>query len=45
NYSYMDEDEFDFRVKRRDPFILRVLTQPKVMLIGAEEDLLSGVVI
>ncbi len=45
NYSVMDEAEFQFRVKRRDPFILRVITQPKVMLQGDEEDLLSGVVI
>lgn len=43
NYSYMDEAEFNFRVKRRDSFILRVITQPKVMLIGEEEALLSGV--
>ena len=40
NYSFMDEAEFKFRVKRRDPFILRVLTQPKVMLIGDEDDLI-----
>ncbi|MDP3758564.1 MAG: hypothetical protein Q8Q86_02495 [Candidatus Daviesbacteria bacterium] len=45
NYSFMDEAEFQFRVKRRDPFILRVVTQPKIMLLGDEEDLLSGVVI
>jgi DNA-binding transcriptional ArsR family regulator len=45
NYSFMDEAEFQFRVKRRDPFILRVITQPKIMLIGDEEDLFSGVVI
>lgn len=44
NYSYMDEAEFTFRVRRRDPFILRVLVQPKVMLIGDEEDLLEGVI-
>ncbi len=44
NYSYMDEQEFTFRVRRRDPFILRVLIQPKVMLIGDEEDLLEGVI-
>ncbi len=44
NYSYMDEAEFTFRVKRRDPFILRVLLQPKVMLIGDEEGLLEGVI-
>jgi len=45
NYSYMDVAEFQFRVKRRDPFILRVLTQPKVMLIGDEAELLEGVII
>lgn len=45
NYSYMDEAEFQFRVKRRDPFILKVITQPKIMLLGSEEDMLSGVTI
>ncbi|MBI4036365.1 hypothetical protein HY386_00610 [Candidatus Daviesbacteria bacterium] len=44
NYSPMPEEEFRFRVKRRDPFILRVLIQPKVMLIGEEADLLEGVI-
>ncbi len=43
NYSFMDEPEFKFRVKRRDPFILQVLMQPKVMLIGDEDELLEGV--
>lgn len=45
NYSFMDVAEFQFRVRRRDPFILRVLMQPKVMLLGAEEELLEGVII
>ena len=45
NYSYMDEAEFQFRVRRRDPFILRVLMQPKIMLIGDEEELLQGVIV
>lgn len=44
NYTYMDEAEFSFRVKRRDPFILRVLVQPKIMLVGTEEELLQGVI-
>lgn len=44
NYSFMDEAEFKFRVKRRDPFILRVLVQPKVMLLGDEEEMLEGVI-
>ncbi len=43
NYSFMDEAEFKFRVRRRDPFILKVLVQPKVMLIGFEEELLDGI--
>lgn len=43
NYSFMDDAEFSFRVRRRDPFILRVLFQPKIMLIGDEKDLLTGV--
>lgn len=45
NYSFMDEAEFNFRVKRRDPFILKVILQPKIMLLGDEEDLLSVVVV
>ena len=44
NYSFMDEQEFQFRVRRRDPFILRVLVQPKIMLVGDEADLLEGVI-
>jgi len=43
NYSFMDDAEFKFRVKRRDPFILQVLMQPKVMLVGDEDELLEGI--
>ena len=43
NYSSMDEAEFKFRVKRRDPFILGILIQPKIMLLGDEDELLEGV--
>lgn len=45
NYSFMDEPEFNFRVRRRDPFILRVLTQPRIMIIGDEAQLMSGVIV
>ncbi len=45
NYSYMDEAEFKFRVRRRDPFILHVLVQPKVMLFGDEDELLEGIIV
>lgn len=45
NYSFMDEAEFKFRVKRRDPFILKVLMRPKIMLLGDEDELLEGVIV
>lgn len=45
NYSFMDEAEFNFRVRRRDPFILRVLIQPRIMLMGDEAEMLSGVIV
>lgn len=45
NYSFMDEAEFAFRVRRRDPFILKVLFQPKIMLLGDELTLVEGVVV
>lgn len=45
NYSYMDEAEFNFRVKRRDPFILRILTQPRIMLLGDETSLMENVIV
>ncbi len=41
NYSVMNEEEFSFRKKNNDPFIWRFLRQPKVMLIGSEEELLK----
>lgn len=45
NYSFMEESEFNFRVRRRDNFILEVLIQPKIMLIGDEQDLMKGVTV
>lgn len=41
NYTVMPEDEFAFRKKNNDPFIWRFLRQPKVMLVGAEDELLK----
>jgi len=41
NYTVMTEDEFVFRKKNNDPFIWRFLKQPKVMLVGVEEELLK----
>lgn len=36
NYSCMTEDEFTYRQSRKDPFILSVLSSPRIMLIGDE---------
>lgn len=41
NYTVMSEKEFEFRKKRRDPFILKVLSGSRVMIIGDEEELVS----
>lgn len=41
NYTVMTEEEFDFRKKKRDPFILSILSSSRVMLIGDEESMLS----
>jgi len=38
NYTVMTEDEFIFRKKNNDPFIWRFLKQPKIMLVGVEEE-------
>ncbi len=40
NYTVMSEEEFDFRKKRRDPFVLSILAQSRIMLIGDEEGML-----
>lgn len=41
NYTVMSEEEFEFRKRRRDPFILEVLRGSRVMIIGDEENLVS----
>lgn len=41
NYTVMTEEELQFRKKNNDPFIWRFLKQPKIMLIGAEEELVK----
>lgn len=40
NYTIMEEKEFNFRKKRRDPFILKILKGSKIMIIGDEEELI-----
>jgi len=41
NYTVMTEDEFSFRKKKRDPFIISILSGSRIMLIGDEEAMLS----
>lgn len=41
NYSVMSREEFDFRKRRRDPFLLGILAGSRIMVIGDEEDLVS----
>lgn len=41
NYTVMSREEFDFRKRRRDPFLLGILAGNRVMIIGDEEDLVS----
>ncbi len=41
NYTVMSREEFDFRKKRRDPFLLGILAGSRVMILGDEEDLVG----
>jgi hypothetical protein len=41
NYTVMTDEEFIFRKKNNDPFIWRFLKQPKIMIVGNEEDLMK----
>lgn len=36
NYSIFSEDEFEFRKKRKDPFLLNILLQPRIVIFGDE---------
>jgi hypothetical protein len=41
NYTVMSKEEFEFRKKRRDPFLQTILYGSRVMILGDEEDLVS----
>ena len=41
NYSCMTEEEFSYRKTHKDPFIVKVLLQSRLTLIGDEIQLLS----
>ena len=40
NYTVMSEEEFEFRKKRRDPFVVSILHGSRIMLIGDEEEMI-----
>lgn len=42
NYTVMTSDEFSFRKERKDPFLMGILSGPRVMIIGQEEDLVAS---
>lgn len=41
NFTPMTEEEFAFRKSRRDPFVMNILSKPRVMLIGDEEEMVK----
>lgn len=41
NFTPMTEEEFNFRKHRRDPFLMNILSKPRVMLIGDEEEMVK----
>jgi hypothetical protein len=38
NYAVFTPEEFEFRKTRRDPFILEILYNTRVMVIGSEDE-------
>ncbi len=42
NYTVMSEEEFLFRKRRKDPFILEILAKPRVVLLGDEDAMLEA---
>jgi hypothetical protein len=42
NYTAMSEEEFVFRKKRNDPFIMGILSGTRIMLLGDEEAMLRA---
>jgi hypothetical protein len=41
NYTIMTEEEFEFRKRRHDPFITKILLASRVMLIGDEQEMVK----
>ncbi|MBI2414939.1 winged helix-turn-helix transcriptional regulator [candidate division WWE3 bacterium] len=38
NYSVMSQDDFEFRKRKNDQFVMKILSQSRTMLIGDEEE-------
>ena len=41
NYTVMTKEEFNFRKKRRDPFLQGILLNSRIMIVGDQEDLVT----
>ena len=41
NYTVMSREEYDFRKKRRDPFLAGILSGSRIMIIGDEDELVG----
>jgi hypothetical protein len=41
NYSCMTEEEFGYRLSRKDPFITVILSKPRVMIVGDDVDMVA----
>ncbi len=42
NYTVMTEEEYLFRKRRRDPFVLSILEGSRVMIVGDEEEMITA---
>ncbi len=42
NYTVMSDEEFAFRKRRHDPFVLSILEGSRIMVIGDEEELVHS---
>jgi len=38
NYTVMTEDDFSFRKKNRDPFLLQILSGSRIMVLGDQQN-------
>ena len=41
NYTVLDIEEYTYRKTKRDPFVLTLLTMPRVMIVGNQFDLFN----